>query len=163
MISCIRRVPRRDPVYKMWGESARTALIDGRRPGTRSDVPVLVDCAPGSACPMTSAVDGTDYCLMVTEPTPFGLHDLEQATEVVRLLDIPTGVVINRADLGEAPVKGFCQQHDIPVLLEIPYDASLAEAYARGEPAVRVDNKWRGIFEQLWKDLSAASERRQSP
>lgn len=145
------------------GESMPTPLIRRVKAEARPDVPVIVDCAPGSACPMTNAVNGTDYCLMVTEPTPFGLHDLEQATEVVRLLDIPTGVVINRADLGEAAVKEFCQQHNIPVLLEIPYDASLAEAYARGEPAVHIDEKWRGIFERLWRDVSTASERQQNP
>jgi len=140
------------------GESMPTPLIRRVKGEARADVPAILDCAPGSACPMMTAVEGTDYCILVTEPTPFGLHDLEQATQVVSLLGVPTGVVINRADLGEAAVKEFCRQQDIPVLLEIPYDAALAEAYARGEPAVHADEKWREIFERLWRDVTAAAQ-----
>ena len=135
------------------GEVMATPLIKRVKQDIREERPVIIDCPPGSACSMIHAVENSDYCLMVTEPTPFGLHDLEQAVEVVRLMDIPIGVVINRSDLGSAPVREYCNREQIPVLLEIPYDESLARAYARSQPAVRDNPRWQPLFENLWRKI----------
>jgi MinD superfamily P-loop ATPase len=83
---------------------------------------VIVDAPPGTSCPVVASIKGSNYCVLVTEPTPFGLNDLMLAVDLVRELDIPCGVVINRAGLGDDTVSSFCSGEGIPVLLEIPYD-----------------------------------------
>ena len=136
------------------GEAMPSPLIRRVKAEMSSAQSVIVDCPPGSACSMMSAVEGADCCLMVTEPTPFGLHDLKQAVSVVRLMNLPIGVVLNRADLGDAPVRKYCRDKGLPLLLEIPFDDALAQAYAQGVPAVRSNGKWRAVFETLWKDVN---------
>jgi MinD superfamily P-loop ATPase len=90
---------------------------------------------------------------MVTEPTPFGLHDLQLAVEAVKLLGIPCGLVINRADMGDDRVQEYAARENIPILLEIPFDREIAEAYSRGNIIVEVMPEWkdrfRGLFEKI--------------
>jgi MinD superfamily P-loop ATPase len=93
---------------------------------------VIIDVPPGTSCPVIEAVRGADYVLLVTEPTPFGLNDLELAVETVRELKLPFGVVINRCDIGDDRVVCYCQQQGIEILLEIPNDRLIAEAYSKG-------------------------------
>lgn len=94
---------------------------------------VLVDCPPGTSCPMIAAVRSCDVVLLVTEPTPFGLNDLKLAVATVRLLGLPCAVVINRAGSGnDAAVHQYCQAEQVPVALEIPDDRRIAEGYSRG-------------------------------
>jgi len=93
----------------------------------------LVDAPPGTSCAAVAAVRGCDSVVLVTEPTPFGLHDLKLAVETLEVLGKPAGVVINRADIGDARVRHYCRRYGIPVLLEIPHDRRFAEAYSRGE------------------------------
>lgn len=112
--------------------------------GTSGDV--ILDCPPGSTCPMIEAVRGSDYCLMVTEPTPFGLHDLEMAAAAVRELGIPAGVVLNRANMGDGVIGDFCQEHGLELLLEIPHSREIAEAYASGRG---LDSSLPGIAGQM--------------
>jgi MinD superfamily P-loop ATPase len=96
----------------------------------------IIDCPPGTSCPVVAAVRGSDFVLLVTEPTPFGLHDLQLAVATMRELRLPCGVVINRADCGDGRVDDYCRAEDIPVLLKIPDDRRIAEAYSRGESIV---------------------------
>ncbi len=93
---------------------------------------VILDCPPGTTCPMLEAVRGSDFCVLVTEPTPFGLHDLEMAADALAELGIPSGVVVNRAGLGDARVHEFCRERGLEVMLEIPNDRRIAELYASG-------------------------------
>lgn len=138
------------------GESMPTPLIRRVKAMARGDRPVIIDCPPGTACSMVHALEGADLALMVTEPTPFGLHDLEQAVEVAQVMGIPSAVVINRSDLGDAGVREACERRGLPVLLEIPYDRGLAEAYARGMPVVEADGpRWRPVFLGLWDAIAA--------
>lgn len=109
---------------------------------------VLIDCPPGTACPAVESVKGADYCLLVTEPTPFGLNDLELAVEMCVKLDVPTGVVINRADVGDDRVERFCADRGLPVLERLPFDRRLATSYARGS-APAADPVWRKRFARL--------------
>jgi len=81
---------------------------------------------------------GADFVLLVTEPTPFGLHDLKLAVEAVKILGIPSGLIINRSDIGDDQVKAYAHQEGLPVLMEIPFDRGIAEAYSRGELLVEV-------------------------
>ena len=110
---------------------------------------IILDAAPGSACPLVETVHGTDFCLMVTEPTPFGLHDLAVATEVVEQLSVPMGVVVNFAGIGDRGVYEFCERKGIPILMEIPYDRRIAELYSRGVPFTAEMTEWRARFTEL--------------
>lgn len=92
----------------------------------------ILDAPPGTSCPVVTTLDGADFVILVTEPTPFGLHDLRLAVEVVRKMEIPFGVVINRADLGNAGVESYCQQEAIPILLTIGFKREYAATYAKG-------------------------------
>jgi MinD superfamily P-loop ATPase len=120
-----------------------------------SDV-TIIDAPPGTACPMIEAIKGSDYCILVTEPTPFGLNDLKLAIEVVCELKIPHGVVINRCDIGDRKVEGFCDENGIPILMRIPMDRRIAEAYSEGVMMLDVDESWRGRFLEMFEAVKEA-------
>ena len=109
----------------------------------------IVDAPPGTSCPVIESMKKADFVLLVTEPTPFGLHDLKLAVGAVRILDIPCGLVINRSDLGDDKVKKYADQENLPILLEIPFDRQIAEAYSRGEILVEVIPEWKERFLEL--------------
>ncbi|MBN1343204.1 MAG: ATP-binding protein [Phycisphaerae bacterium] len=110
---------------------------------------VIVDAPPGTSCPPIAAVQNSDYVCMVTEPTPFGLNDLVLAVGMVRALGLPMGVVINRCDVGDDEVRKYCDSEGLPILVEIPDDRRVAEAYARGQIAGNVLPEYRATFEAL--------------
>jgi MinD superfamily P-loop ATPase len=110
---------------------------------------VIIDASPGTSCPVVTTLLGSDFCLLVTEPTPFGLHDLKLAVDVVRQLQIPHGVVINRADVGDKGIENYCHDEQIPVLMRIPSDMRIAEAYSRGQMIVDVWPEYREKFRKL--------------
>jgi MinD superfamily P-loop ATPase len=114
------------------------------------------DCPPGTSCPVIESIRGSDYVLLVTEPTPFGLNDLKLAVETVRQLKLPFGVVINRADSGDSETRRFCDRAGIHVLAEIPDVRAVAEAYSRGLLASEASAAYRGVFEQLLAVLTRA-------
>jgi len=126
------------------------AVLDRQDP--KADL-ILIDAPPGTSCPVVEAVRGADFCLLVTEPTPFGLHDLELAAEMTRCLGLRAGVIINREDTGDTKwaerVRGLCAEAGLEVLAGLPHDRAVAEAYARGRPAARVSAVWRRRFEVL--------------
>ncbi len=113
----------------------------------------IIDASPGASCPVVEAIRGSDYCLLVTEPTPFGLNDLVIAVELLRKLDIPGAVIINRSlgGEGEEKIETYCREEGLPILLKMPWDRELAALYARGEPAVTHLPAWRSVFEELGK------------
>jgi len=115
----------------------------------------VVDCPPGTSCPVIEAVRGADYVLLVTEPTPFGLNDLKLAVETVRKLKMPFGVVISRADIGDGQTRRYCQLQRIDVLVEIPDDRQVAEAYSRGEMACMAVPKYEGLYRTLLSKIEA--------
>ena len=113
--------------------------------------PVILDAPPGTSCPVVETMRGTDFVLMVTEPTPFGLHDLRMAVEVARdELNLPVGVVINRDGVGDQGVDDYCAAEDIPVLMRIPLDRRIAEAYSEGTALVEVLPEYRERFRELY-------------
>lgn len=115
----------------------------------------IMDAPPGTSCPVVATVRDTDFVLLVTEPTPFGLNDLRLAVEMIRQLGVPHGIVINRADSGDRRVHDFCVAQAIPILLEIPDDRHVAEAYSRGHMAVRVLTEWSDNMLKLWGQVKA--------
>ena len=137
------------------GEALVPPLIrEVRAKGSEQGV-VLIDAPPGTSCSMIAAVRGSDFVVLVTEPTPFGLNDLVLAVEAVRVLGIPHGVVINRAGSGDDRVKRYCAAEDIEILLEIPDDRRIAEAYARGLTLVDNIPEIRPLFASLAARIEA--------
>jgi MinD superfamily P-loop ATPase len=94
---------------------------------------LFVDAPPGTSCPVVAAVAGSTLVVLVAEPTPFGLHDLELAVEAFRAMKLPMAVVVNRADLGAPSIRDFCERYELPTLGELPDDRAVAEAYSRGQ------------------------------
>jgi MinD superfamily P-loop ATPase len=113
----------------------------------------IVDAPPGTSCPVIETMKPADFLLLVTEPTPFGLYDLKLAVEAARIMSTPCGLVINRSDAGDQSVKEYAAAEDIPVLMEIPFDRRIAEAYARGDLLVEVDPEWRDQFLDLYQRI----------
>lgn len=111
---------------------------------------IILDAPPGTSCPMVEAVRGADYLLLVTEPTPFGLHDLRLAAEVARELGIPAGVVINRDGVGDAAVDAFCADAGLPILLRIPFERAVAEGIAQGRTLIEIRPEYRARFQAMF-------------
>ena len=118
----------------------------------------IVDSPPGASCPVVEAVRDADYVLLVTEPTPFGLHDLKGALQVTRELDLKAGVILNRVGLGTADIHGFCQENGVPVLMEIPLERKIGEGLARGKGLLEIDPEFRGRFAALWQEIEILSK-----
>lgn len=94
---------------------------------------IILDCPPGTSCPLSTTIQDADVVLLVTEPTPFGLHDLEIAVETVRQMNRPVAVIINRSDLGDHSITEYCRRERIPILFQLPYEKRVAVAYSRGK------------------------------
>lgn len=111
----------------------------------RNDVEIR-DAPPGASCPVVESMRGADFALLVTEPTPFGLHDLKQVVGIARELGLPAGVVINRDGIGDDAVENYCTENNIPVLLKIPMERRFAEAIASGKTLVEAAPEYRAAF-----------------
>jgi MinD superfamily P-loop ATPase len=113
----------------------------------------IIDAPPGTSCPMVTAVKNSDFCILVTEPTPFGMNDLHLAIQTVQKLGIPYGVVMNRADPNDLRARIHFKSHDIPVLLTIPFDRRIAELYSVGIPFTEELPEYREKFLALFRDI----------
>jgi len=135
------------------GEAMSPPLIVKVRSFTRPDKFTIIDAPPGTSCPVIASMKDTDFILLVTEPTPFGLHDLKLAVGAVKMLNIPCGLVINRSDVGDNKVKDFAKKEGVPVLLEIPFDRNIAEAYSRGDMIVEKLPGFKEKFLTLYDNI----------
>ncbi len=135
------------------GEPMATPVIAEVKKQTKSHSTVIIDSPPGTSCPVVESVYKSDYCALVTEPTPFGLYDLKIAVEVLERLGIPLGVVVNRAGIGDRKVYEYCKEKEIPILLEIPYEKRIAELYSSGTPFVLKMPEWKEKFQQLFDEI----------
>ncbi|MGB7629603.1 MAG: ATP-binding protein [Candidatus Deferrimicrobium sp.] len=131
------------------GVAMAPPLIRAVKARLQNGLPAILDAPPGTSCPVIATLRGTDFVLLVTEPTPFGLHDLMLAVDMVRELGMPFGVVVNRVGIGDDRVHLFCKQERIPILLEIPEDRRIAEAYSKGSLIVEALPEYRGLFQSL--------------
>jgi len=114
---------------------------------------VIIDVPPGTSCPVITAIKDTDFVILVTEPTPFGLNDLLLAVEVVRKLGIPFGVIINRSDLGNKKTDEYCTGENIPILMRIPFSKKIAGIYSRGDSIVEALPEYREKFQRLFTKI----------
>lgn len=136
------------------GEALAPPVIRAVKRHARADVTVIIDASPGTSCPVVEAVRGCDFCLLVTEPTPFGLNDLVLAVGMVRKLEVPFSVVLNRAGAGDGKTMEYCREGGIPILLTIPLDTEIARHYSRGIPLVEGMPEWREQFIELFGKIT---------
>ena len=135
------------------GEPMAVPIIRAVRRAISTEGDAILDAPPGTSCPVVQSVLGTDFCLMVTEPTPFGLHDLELAVAMADKLGLRTAVVVNRSDIGDDRVDRFCEAKGIPVLARIPFDRRLAEVCSTGGLVVEELPDYRPVFEKLLDEV----------
>jgi len=135
------------------GEPMATPIIKKVKSLMRNNGTVIIDVSPGTSCPVVESVKGSDFCLLVTEPTPFGLNDLALAVETVRKLTIPCGVLLNRAGAGDSQVDEYCRKEKIPVPLTIPLDTEIARLYSKGITLVNGMPQWRESFTRLFDQI----------
>lgn len=114
---------------------------------------VIIDAPPGTSCPVVESVKGSNFSLLVTEPTPFGLNDLHLAVETLKKLEIPCGIVINRSDIGDSQVEEYCLRENIPVLMTIPMDRNIALAYSNGKTIIETQHSYGQKFLKLFEKV----------
>jgi len=142
------------------GEAMPTPVVRKVKEQVNHDGVVIIDVSPGTSCPVVESIKGSDFCLLVTEPTPFGLNDLILAVELVKELKIPCGVVINRAGVGDRKVEEYCLKESIPVLLTIPLDIGIARIYSRGITLVEGMTQWKESFLELFDRIQEIAHER---
>ena len=174
----ISEVPRETGTIE-YGQSNGIAFVQGRLTVGEAMAPpvirkvktkadnnsvVIIDAPPGTSCPVVESIKGSDFCLLITEPTPFGLSDLVLAVETVKELNIRCGVVINRAGLGDTKVEEYCLKENIPIILTIPLDTEIARFYSRGVTLAEGLPAWQASFAGLLdRIMEMADERSRCP
>lgn len=132
------------------GQAMAPPIIRKVKSLANNDHLVIIDASPGTSCPVVEAIKDSDFCLLVTEPTPFGLNDLMLAVEMVREIGIPCGVVLNRAGVGDGKTQDYCARENVPVLMTIPLDTNIASLYSRGVLLVDGMPEYRERFIDLY-------------
>jgi MinD superfamily P-loop ATPase len=135
------------------GEAMSPPLIRQVKEYVNATRTVIIDAPPGTSCPVITAVKGSDFCILVTEPTPFGLNDLILAVEVLRKIKIPFGVVINRVDIGDGKVEDYCGKESIPILMKVPFKREIAVSYSEGIPIVEKNTSYQDKFINLYLNI----------
>jgi len=131
------------------GQPLATPIIQQLKRNIDREKVAILDSPPGTGCPVIEAMHGSDFILLVTEPTPFGLHDLKLSVELARAMDMRIGVVINRDGVGDRGVERYCRREDIPILLRIPMERRIAELYSNGIPFVLEIPEWKERFQEM--------------
>jgi MinD superfamily P-loop ATPase len=135
------------------GEAMATPVIRKVKEYAKDGGLVIIDVPPGTSCPVVESIKGSHFCLLVTEPTPFGFNDLALAVETVRELNIPLGVVLNRAGGEYKKVEAYCRKEAIPILLTIPLDTGIARLYSQGITLAEGRPKTQRLFIRLWDEI----------
>lgn len=135
------------------GDAKATPVTKAVKRNIRADRISLLDAPPGTACPMQETVEASDYCILVTEPTPFGLSDLKVAVETCRSVNVPCGIVINRHGSGFGGVEAYCADEGLPVLAAIPQDRGIAEGYSRGEAVLGREARWQPLLREIVEQI----------
>ncbi|MBN2109759.1 MAG: ATP-binding protein [Methanosarcinaceae archaeon] len=135
------------------GEAMASPVIRQLKSSIGEEGIKIIDSPPGTACPVIASLKDVDYCVLITEPTPFGLNDLVLAVEVVRQMGIPFGVIINRHGMGDDRVDVYCKAENIPVLMRIPDERQIAVLYSEGIPFVTQMTEWKERFRKMFGDI----------
>ncbi len=142
------------------GEAMPTPVIRKVKERVNHEGISIIDVSPGTSCPVVASIKGSDFCLLVTEPTPFGLNDLILAVETVKKLEVPCGVVINRSGAGDNGVEKYCYKENIPVLMTIPLDKEIARLYSRGVTLAEGIPQWKAKFTELYDRIQELVDER---
>jgi len=145
--------PMAPPIIRKIKKRINKAGIKGKDNNITNHNITLIDAPPGTSCPVIESIKGSDYTILVTEPTPFGLHDLILTVEVLKKLNIPHGVVLNKCDIGDHQVEEYCKKNNIPLLLFIPMDKEIAVAYSQGISIVQINSFYKQKFIQLFQKI----------
>lgn len=137
------------------GEAMATPVIKKLKKEARDDVATVFDAPPGTSCAVIEAVRGCDFCILVTEPTPFGLNDLKLAVEMLKTLGIPCGVVINRDGMGDEGVERYCKSEKVEILMRIPHDIRIARLYSEGIPFTQQMPEYKRMFKDMYDKIEA--------
>ena len=141
------------------GEMQAIPVIKALKRKVDKNKDVIIDVPPGTSCPVIESITGSDYCILVTEPTPFGFNDLKLAVEVVKHLNIPFGVIINRDGIGDKKVELYCRNENMPILLKIPEKKTIANLYSKGIALVKKSYEWREIFYSIFTMIKKEVDR----
>jgi MinD superfamily P-loop ATPase len=148
--------------------SANSTIVESRvHPGVYSPVSVIkaatnndfngqvviMDSPPGTSCPFIHAVSTADYVILVTEPTPFGLSDLRQSVQTLRLMNKPCGVILNRADMGNREIDDYMEEESLSLLMEIPFDREVAITYAKGDMLAKTNTSFREELYRVYEKI----------
>lgn len=139
------------------GEARAVPVIEAVKKIPDPNELIIIDCPPGTSCPVIESVRGADFVILVTEPTPFGLNDLKLAVEMLRILELPFGVVINQVGIGDDRVNQYCAREDLPILMEIPHSRAIAELYSRGELFINELPVFKAQYAQLAESIMEAA------
>ena len=139
------------------GEIRATPIVKQLKKKVDGKKYAILDAPPGAGCLVIEAIEDSDFCILVTEPTPFGLYDLKLAVDVVRKLRIPFGVVINKDGIGDRRVEVFCSREEIPILMKIPFDRKIADLYSKGVPFVLEMEEWKERFRMMVDEIKERS------
>ena len=134
------------------GESSGVPVIR-QALGEMGDGFTVIDCPPGSGCPVVESVTDADACVIVTEPTAFGFHNFKMVHELCTLLKKPVGVVLNKADNPYQPLEQFCREQNVPILARIPYSRRIGALGAEGQVAVEADAETASLFQALYQKI----------
>lgn len=115
----------------------------------------ILDCPPGTSCPVVESIEGTDFVVLVTEPTPFGLHDLNLAVQLMQTLEMPCGVVINRSGMGDDRVEKYLAEKNIPLLGSLPHSREAASEYSKGELLYESIPGFKAVFGDIWESIQS--------
>lgn len=138
------------------GEAMSPPLMREIKKNIKTINDIIIDAPPGTSCPAINAVIDCDFIVMVTEPTPFGLHDMKLAREAFDTLGIKMGVVINKAGIGNRDVYDYCKKTNLPILTEIPFDRKIAKAYSESKLISEMSKEYKDIFLNLKKEIKNA-------
>lgn len=141
------------------GQAMAPPLIREVKKYISKDKVNIIDAPPGTSCPVVTAVKGTDFCILVTEPTPFGLNDLKLAVDVIKKMNIPFGVVINKADLGTDDTKKYCEKESVDILMEIAFSKKIAENYSKGKSILHDNDNLKKGFKSLYEKVLKIAEK----
>jgi MinD superfamily P-loop ATPase len=139
--------PMPTPIIRQLKRWEQTAPQNGR------EQIMILDAPPGASCAVVETVRGSDFVLLVTEPTPFGLHDLKQMTGILREMNIPSGVVINRDGIGDGTVETYCIAENLPILMHIPFERAIAEGLSAGKTLVEIQPDYQERFQELYQQI----------
>jgi MinD superfamily P-loop ATPase len=138
------------------GNMRTTAIQNELEKNIEHDINVIIDCPPGNSCSMVMAVKSSNFCILVTEPTPFGLNDLIISIEVLKKLEIPFGVIVNRFGIGNDEVFNYCSDNNIKILSKIPNDLGIAKYYSQGLSLIDFDPEWKKKFVNIISEIEKA-------